>query len=60
MAKKDPLLPHNLLKFNIFVCFFLKFFQAKKLKSAKKGSPPPSVMYFISFYTHSRPAFENS
>ena len=54
MAKKDPLLPQNLLKFNFFGCFFLKFFQAKKLKSTKNGPPPPSVMYFISFYKHSR------
>ena len=51
MIKKRPSPPQYLLKFNFFDCFFFKFFQAKKLKSAKKGSPPPSVMYFISFYT---------
>ncbi len=59
MAKKDLLLPQNLLKFNFFGCFFLKFFQAKKVKSAKNGPPPPSVMYFISFYTHSRISEKN-
>jgi len=48
MAKKDHLLPQNLSKFN----FFGKYFQAKKLKSAKNGSLPPSIMYFISFYIY--------
>ncbi len=33
MFKKDLLLVQNLLKLNFFGCFFLKFFQAKKLKS---------------------------
>ncbi len=54
MAKEDLLLPQNLLKFNFFGCFICKFLQTKKLISAKNGSPPPSVMDFISFYKSSR------
>ena len=48
MAKKDPLLSQNLLKFNFFVCFF-KVFSGKKVKKCKKMVTPSQrhVFYFI-------------
>lgn len=43
MAKIGPYL--------LLVGFILNFF---KLKSLKKGSPPPIIMYFISIYIYAR------
>jgi len=51
-AKKDTFLSKNLLKLNFFSCFFFNFFQAKKLKSPKKGQPLPAsciLFHFIHF-----------